>query len=139
VGRYWGKLNPVRDDHWVFGDKHPGHYLLKFSWFKIERHPLVQRTASPDNPSLREYWWARRKVNSLHLTVEEVELAIRQDWICPICRMELVNGESLERHHRIPRCEGGSDARNNRVLVHLLCHQQATAAWRKGRQRADAF
>ena len=63
VGRYRGRLHPTRKDHWVFGDKRTGAYLLKFSWFKIVRHRLVQGTASPDDPSLRDYWWSRRRVN----------------------------------------------------------------------------
>src|SRR5262249_47495659 len=31
--RYWGKWNPNRDDHRVFGDKRTGAHLLKFKWF----------------------------------------------------------------------------------------------------------
>src|SRR5262249_19851287 len=61
--RYWGRLNPGREDRWVFGDKHTGAYLLKFGWFKIVRHPLVRGRSSPDDPGLRDYWWARRKIN----------------------------------------------------------------------------
>jgi RNA-directed DNA polymerase len=140
VNRYWGKLNPDREDRWVFGDKRPDlrskrlPYLLKFSWFRIERHTLVRGTASPDDASLREYWWARRKVNIRHLTEDEVELANNQDWVCPVCHGELINGEAIERHHIVARSAGGSDARGNRVLVHLYCHQQLTAAWRKRRR-----
>src|SRR5262249_11412549 len=83
--RYWGQLNPEREDHWVFGNKHTGRYLLKFSWFKIERHTPVRGTASPDDPSLREYWWSRQRVNLRHLSRSDVELADRQDWYCPVC------------------------------------------------------
>jgi len=133
-GRYWGKLNKDRNDKWVFGDKHSGRHLLKFSWFKIERHVLVKGASSPDDPSLQEYWWARKRVNIRYLTSDEVDLANDQDWECPYCGMELMNGEPLERHHLTPRSEGGSDARSNRVLVHLYCHQQVTAAWRKDRR-----
>jgi RNA-directed DNA polymerase len=132
--RYWGRLNPTRDDHWVFGDKDTGRFLLKFRWFKIERHVLVRGTASPDDPNLGEYWWARRKVNIRHLTEGDVKLAERQDWVCPVCGGLLINGEPLERHHLIPRCEGGVESPRNRVLLHLYCHQQLTATWRKGRR-----
>ena len=45
--RYWGALNPKRNDQWVFGDKRTGKYLLKFNWFPIERHILVAGKASP--------------------------------------------------------------------------------------------
>jgi RNA-directed DNA polymerase len=131
--RYWGRLNAQRNDHWVFGDKGTGRYLLKFSWFKIERHILVHGTASPDDARLREYWWLRAKANCRDLNTGDLELADRQGWACPVCGMELLNGEALERHHITPRGEGGKDARPNRVLVHLYCHQQLTAAWRESR------
>jgi RNA-directed DNA polymerase len=137
--RYGGQLNPESDDRWVFGDKRPDKhgrfpYLLKFSWFKIVRPTLVKGTSSPDDASLREYWWARRKVNVRHLSASDVDLANDQDWACPIGGEELINGEALERHPIIARAEGGSDARGKRVLVRLYCHQQETAAWRKRRR-----
>jgi RNA-directed DNA polymerase len=52
--RYWGRLNPTRNDRHVFGDKDSGRYLLKFSWFSIRRHILVKGRASPDDPNLRD-------------------------------------------------------------------------------------
>ncbi len=51
--KYWGRLNLDRLDTWTFGDKQTGRYLLKFSWFPIERHVLVSGRASPDNPHPR--------------------------------------------------------------------------------------
>ena len=133
IQRYWGRLNPKVKDPWVFGDKATGHYLLKFGWFPIERHVLVRSTASPDDPSLREYWWARRKVNIRQLHPSDVKLAEVQDWVCPLCGMFLINREVLERHHLKPKREGGTDAPGNRVLVHLYCHQQLTADQRRHR------
>jgi len=62
-----------------------------------------------------------------------VKLAEVQDWVCPLCHMLLINGEALERHHLTPKREGGTDAPGNRVLVHLYCHQQLTAAQRRHR------
>lgn len=59
--KYWGRLNLQRKDNWVFGDKQSGNYMLKFSWTKIERHALVSKRASPDDPSLKEYWSKRNK------------------------------------------------------------------------------
>ena len=57
--RYFGRLNPKREDQWVFGDKHPGGHLLMFKWHPIERHILVQGHSSPDDPTLRGYWESR--------------------------------------------------------------------------------
>jgi RNA-directed DNA polymerase len=124
--RYWGRLNKERADHWVFGDKHTGKYLLKFSWFKIVRHELVRGRSSPDDPELRDYWWARQKVNANHLSAEDLDMANDQGWVCRLCGMDLINGEELHRHHKIPKAKGGSNARSNRELVHLYCHQQET-------------
>ena len=135
VKRYWGKLHKERNDRWVFGDKHTGAFLLKFGWFKIERHPVVRGTASPDDPILRDYWWARRKINIRRLTKDDVRLAEQQNWECPVCGRDLIiEGEDLQRHHKQPRSEGGTDARSNRELVHLYCHQQRHAMLRRKRQ-----
>lgn len=133
--RYWGKRNAERNDRWVFGDKRSGRYLLKFAWFGIVRHEPVRGTASPDDPRLREYWWERSKINARHLTRSDVRLAEAQDWYCPVCGMDLINGEQLQRHHRRPKAEGGDDAYSNRELLHLYCHQQVHA--RAGRQRQN--
>jgi RNA-directed DNA polymerase len=122
--KYWGKLNKAEKDAWVFGDKGTGRYLLKFRWFAIARHILVRGRSSPDDPGLRDYWWSRQKVNGRHLSASDLELAISQDWSCPVCGMELINGEELQRHHRRPKGEGGRDGSSNRQLIHLYCHQQ---------------
>lgn len=135
--RYWGKLNLERDDRWVFGDKRRGGYLLKFRWFKIVRHELVRGTASPDDPSLRDYWWTRRKINVRYLSKSDVKLAEAQDWRCPVCGRDLIIlGEELHRHHKEPRSMGGSDAYSNRELVHLYCHQQRHAILRRKQKEA---
>jgi RNA-directed DNA polymerase len=50
VTRYFGKFNKSRNDHWVFGDRDSGAYLVKFSWTGIERHVPVKGAASPMIP-----------------------------------------------------------------------------------------
>jgi RNA-directed DNA polymerase len=122
--RYWGKLNPQRNDTWVFGDKHTGWYLLKFSWFAIERHVLVRAHASPDDPRLRDYWRAREQAKAGRLDSRKRRLAQRQRGVCWHCGMSLFNDEELHIHHREPRRMGGADTESNLVLVHLYCHQQ---------------
>ena len=61
VGRYFGKFNTFRNDHWVFGSRDSGAYLLKFAWTKIVRHLMVEGRASPDDPALAGYWQQRRR------------------------------------------------------------------------------
>jgi len=122
--RYWGKLNRQRNDTWVFGDKHTGWYLLKFSWFSIERHVLVRAHASPDDPRLRDYWKRRTYTKAGRLESRKRRLALRQQGVCWHCGMSLFNDEELHLHHRQPRRKGGADTESNLVLVHLYCHQQ---------------
>jgi len=62
----------------VFGDKQTGGYLLKFSWFPIERHTLVKGTTSPDDPRLKDYWKERQAGSARDLTFSKQKLAKRQ-------------------------------------------------------------
>ncbi len=125
--RYWGKLNPASEDTWVFGDKDSGRYLLKFGWFKIERHILVKGNASPDDPQLRDYWKGREKAKAKNIPPRERRLAQKQDYVCPHCGVSLFNEEELHIHHRRPRAKGGTGEESNLQLVHLYCHQQIHA------------
>jgi RNA-directed DNA polymerase len=129
--RYWGRLNLDRLDNWTFGDKQTGNYLLKFSWFPIERHVLVKGMASPDDPHLKGYWMKRQAAKARDLTSSKQKLAKRQKGRCRECGESLFNDEELHIHHLIARSLGGKDNYSNLVLVHLLCHQQihAKAEW----------
>ena len=76
--QYWGRLNLERNDRWVFGDKTTGLHLLKFSWFKIERHILVKGKSSRDDPNLKSYWQDREKAKSKSLTPSKQKIAQNQ-------------------------------------------------------------
>jgi RNA-directed DNA polymerase len=124
---YWGRFNLDRLDSWVFGDKQTGGYLLKFSWFPIERHTLVKGTSSPDDPCLRDYWQERQAAKVRDLTFSKQKLAKRQKGRCPQCGESLFNDEELQVHHLLARSRGGKSTYSNLALVHLLCHQQIHA------------
>ncbi len=117
--KYWGKLAPNREDHWVFGDKHTGHYLLKFGWTKIRRHVMVKGTSSPDDQNLRGYWAKRLAVKSNDLTSRKQRMARVQNHVCPLCGESLHNGEEIHEHH-----VHGRRNSNEVILVHLYCHQK---------------
>jgi RNA-directed DNA polymerase len=85
VGRYFGKFNKSRNDHWVFGDRDSGAYLVRFSWTAIERHVPVKGAASPDDLALASYWAARRKKVKPPLDRYTLRLLTRQDGLCPLC------------------------------------------------------
>jgi RNA-directed DNA polymerase len=50
AARYFGAFHPTRREHWVFGDRDSGRFLVKFSWTPIVRHSLVKGRSSPDDP-----------------------------------------------------------------------------------------
>ncbi len=116
--QYWGQMNRHRRDHWVFGDKQSGHYLLRFGWFKIRRHTMVKGTFSPDDPNLRDYWAKRTAEKSKDLPLTRQKIARIQNHVCPLCGESIHNGEEIHEHH--------IDGRryNEVILVHLYCHQQ---------------
>ena len=126
--KYWGRLNLRRKDNWVFGDKQTGNYMLKFSWTKIERHVLVKKRSSPDDPSLKEYWEKRgkrsQKSEAAKWNAKQEQVAYKQGYNCPVCKQSLFNDEELHLHHITPRSEGGKDTLNNLVWVHLFCHHK---------------
>lgn len=122
--RYFGRLNPKRQDHLVFGDKRTGRYLLKFKWFLIERHVLVKGKSSPDDPNLREYWTKRQMASAKNLSPSLQKVAKNQHHICQLCGMSLYNDEEIQKHHKKPKSKGGKDSYGNITLTHLYCHQQ---------------
>jgi len=93
VARYFGKFNKFRNDHWVFGDRDSGGYLVKFSWTGIERHVPVKGGASPDDPALAGYWAERRTKVKPPLDRYTLRLLARQAGLCPLCGDHLLSAE----------------------------------------------
>jgi RNA-directed DNA polymerase len=90
VNRYFGSFNRSRRDRWVFGDRSSGIYLLKHSWTKIVRHQLVPGTASPDDPTLAEYWARRRQRKTPPLDGVSLRQLKAQHGRCPLCDAPLL-------------------------------------------------
>lgn len=128
INKYWGKFNFQRLDKWVFGNKKNGNYMLKFSWTKIQRHTLVSKKSSPDDPSLKEYWKKRNakrnKSEAKELNRKREAIAHKQDYKCPVCGDSLFNKERIHLHHIIQRSKGGKDNINNLVMLHQQCHHK---------------
>lgn len=125
--RYWGKIS-ARQDKWVFMDKSTGKYLWKMYWTPIRRHVLVRGRASPDDPTLREYWQNRQAKPPGGHPQSSQKLWRRQGGGCLVCSMPLGNGEQIEKHHAKPKRLGGDDGLNNLYLIHNVCHKQVHAA-----------
>ena len=93
VCRYFGQFNPSRQDHWVFGDRDSGAYLTRFAWTKIVRHVQVKGGASPDDPTLTDYWASRRRTNTPPLDRTGLRLLQTQQGRCPLCRELLLHAD----------------------------------------------
>ena len=121
---YFGRIRRDKLDIWIFGDTRTGGHLTKLCWTPIERHVLIKHGASPDDPTLCEYWDKRdrNKVETLS-TVRHRKLAYQQKGKCPLCMGSLFSGELLNIHHRTPKAEGGTDALDNLALLHHTCHK----------------
>ncbi|MHB8289116.1 MAG: group II intron reverse transcriptase/maturase [Acidimicrobiales bacterium] len=86
VNRYFGRFNKSRGDRWVFGDRDSGAYLVKHAWTKIVRHQMVKGKASPDDPTLAEYWAGRRRrAAPPPLDGLSLRLLKSQRGACPVC------------------------------------------------------
>jgi RNA-directed DNA polymerase len=93
IARYFGAFNPSRRDRWVFGDRDSGAYLLKFAWTKIVRHQMVKGGASPDDPTLAEYWANRRRRSRPPLDRTSLGLLMAQRGRCPLCGNLLLHAD----------------------------------------------
>jgi RNA-directed DNA polymerase len=145
VDRYFGQYNKARQDRWVFGDHASGIYLHKFSWTKIVRHVMVKGAASPDDPSLAQYWADRRGRMTTPLGRSTLRLLHKQGGRCPLCGDFLLHADHQPRspqqweqwirttrramrkqHIAVADRHGTSDDEQLR-LVHTHCLRRSTA------------
>lgn len=123
--RYFGRFETRRQDRWVFGDAQTGAFLPKMSWIGIERHVKVANTASPDDGNLSNYWEKRKRKEGARLPKTNHLLSRQQNQRCPVCGDFLLNGEALQRHHKIMNKSSRERySLENQALLHTMCHQQ---------------
>ena len=104
--------------------------LFKATDLPIQRHIKVKGKASPDDPSLHDYWQHRQTQSGKAYWDKGSKyylVAKTQKWRCPICGDPLFNGEPLQSHHRIGIKDGGTDQAKNLVHLHQACHQHVHA------------
>lgn len=139
IARYFGKFNPARQDKWIFGSQESGFYLRKFAWTPIVRHRMVAGTASPDDPSLTDYWARRRRRNPPPVGTTTLRLLRAQHGRCPLCWELLLHAEhepqspceweqwltatrkGLRKHAVIAWGAGTPDERTATRLIHRHC------------------
>lgn len=138
--RYFGQFNQARRDRWVFGDRESGAHLLKFAWTKIVRHQMVLGAASPDDPTLADYWAERRRrMQPPPLGKTILYLLKRQNGRCRLCGDLLLHadaepqspdewvqwvratGKALRKRAVARRAQGATDDTTMIYLVHTRC------------------
>jgi RNA-directed DNA polymerase len=135
-------FNPARRDKWVFGSRNSGFYLRKFAWTPIIRHRMVATTASPDDPSLVDYWYRRRRRQPPPLGTDTLRLLRAQHGRCPLCRGLLLHADrepqspreweqwfsatrkAIGKHAIVVSGAGTPDERVAPLLVHAHCHRR---------------
>ena len=101
--------------------------LYPIAYTPIERHIKVKGDASPDDPSLKEYWEKRHQKQGKSYwerNSRNYKVAQNQDWKCPSCGEPLFNSEEIETHHIVPVAQGGRNDIENLVHLHKACHKQ---------------
>jgi RNA-directed DNA polymerase len=144
VKTYYGQFNPARQDRWVFGHRHSGTYLPKLAWTPIVRHQLVPGRASPDDPTLTQYWANRRRRSKPPLDNATLRLLKTQHGRCPLCGDYLLHTDrepdspqqweqwltgtrkAITRQNLSLTANGPDNIR----LLHTSCHRRHTGARR---------
>jgi RNA-directed DNA polymerase len=101
--------------------------LYPIAYTPIERHIKVKGEASPDDPSLKDYWEKRHQKfgkSYWEKNSRNYKIAQTQNWKCPICGEPLFNGEEIETHHIVPVAQGGLNDISNLQHLHIPCHKQ---------------
>ncbi|MBU8906013.1 HNH endonuclease [Desertibacillus haloalkaliphilus] len=113
--------NGQSNDKWLVTN---GRYqIIKMAWTSIIRHEKVLGYNSPYDAKLKEYF-ENRDIKSFNNNVDSRQkMAKLQNYKCPLCGNSIVDfSKGLERHHMIPKCQGGQDTYKNLKLVHISCH-----------------
>lgn len=137
VKKYFGQHCPLKpDDRWVFAAPKmaknnqcfSSRYMLKHRWVPIVRHHMVPNGFCPDDPAIKEFWKQRRQTGqeSNIVMLGDYKIAQTQRHTCPICGCSLYNNELLEKHHILPRKNGGKNQYKNLIFLHKICHQKVS-------------
>ena len=44
---------------------------------------------------------------------------------CPICDRDMWKGDSIDKHHMVPKCRGGKETE----YLHKICHRKIHSIW----------
>lgn len=101
--------------------------LIKATRTPIKRHIKIRAEANPYDPAWEPYFEKRRadKMSDTLKGQNQIwQIWQRQNGVCPVCQQALTEQTGWHQHHLVWRVNGGSDAVDNRVLLHPNCHRQ---------------
>ena len=129
--RYW---HTIGNRHWAFADmlrtdadETKVVKLIHLSETPIRRHTKVKAKFNPFDPAWESYGEQRlqaRMSDKLRYRRQVLSLFQSQHGKCVLCGAAITPESGWHDHHIIYRSHGGSDALNNRVLLHPTCHNQ---------------
>lgn len=93
----------------------------------IKRHIKIQSGANPYDPRCEPYFEKRLDVKmegELKGKRELIRLWKEQKGLCPMCDQKITKLTRWHSHHIIWKVYGGTNLRENRVLLHPTCHTQ---------------
>lgn len=106
------------------------NWLVLASNTPIKRHRLIKGEVNPYDPAWEVYLEERLGLQmalNLHGRKRLSSLWREQKGICPICNQLITKVTGWHNHHIVKRVMGGSDTRENRVLLHPECHRKVHA------------
>ncbi|HSD62023.1 MAG TPA: HNH endonuclease signature motif containing protein, partial [Burkholderiales bacterium] len=121
--------------NWVFSTqpadgKRQGVVLVKASDTRIRRHIKIKGDANPFDPRWESYFEDRlglKMKDDLRGRRRLMDLWWAQEKRCPTCDQPITKETGWNVHHRVPKCDGGTDGIGNLVLMHPNCHRQLHA------------
>ena len=143
-GRKWiakRYFHTIGKRKWHFATMEKGktvHVLRQHADTKIKRHIKVRAGKSfYDGDEI--YWASRLSGGYGDITPSKAKMLKEQNGKCEYCKATFKHGDKMDTHHKIHVADGGSDRRNNLVLLHAHCHDQyhAEAARIKHEERRN--
>ncbi|MCP4023346.1 MAG: group II intron reverse transcriptase/maturase, partial [Desulfobacteraceae bacterium] len=115
-------------DWCFFGQKNGSEaYLVHAMDVPIKRHVKIRGRVNPFDPEHEMYLEKRRDRKTdenIRTRGKAYRLWKEQDGKCPVCRQPITEESGWDNHHITWKMYGGSDASENRILMHPNCHRQ---------------
>jgi RNA-directed DNA polymerase len=106
--------------------------LFKAHSLSISRHTKIANRANPYDPRW-ELYFEQRVAATMAASLKGrnflLSLWQRQRGRCPHCGEAITPVTGWHDHHKLSRLRGGTDARDNHVLLHPNCHMSVHHAW----------